>query len=594
MRLGGRYEVRNRFEGGMGVALVCVDIQNNNDICVLKTYKESTENKGLREGFVREAQAWIHLQRQEYLAKIDDIITIDGRTFLKMPYYSAGSLNDRLRKGQITLEEAATYTAQIALGMRYVSDSQKMLHLDLKPDNILIGDRGQALVSDLGLARPIVFSASFFRGGLVDRAKVDAQGIVGTVPYMAPEMLMGVTDLDARADIWAFGLIVYEMVTGKMAFDGPDVQSIAAQILTHSPQHWKEFSNRAAGQLVTFVERCIEKDRTRRYQNFSDVCDGLDACVLTGIGDTKAPFWKRDARLKLTDQATANYWTSEVGNRKSGKANHSVKYTEFMLLKQARQLRAIGKSREAVGVLEQLLGSFDDPHTRINDLWRPHTDQVVLSTLVDGQLTFQLGHPALIEAVEVYLVAAQDLCYDRDMLTAAEHDRYLRLVRHIMRAGPPSAKSAELCGQVFIGRELYDEASEAMAIALQHATGPVRVSSMTVMIVLLSKREEWSALRKFTEECVVPELGDIDDARSQEACARAYQRLGEADKALAYFERSLSLDPDNLWAILQACTCAWNCGRPEEARQWRIMLSRKAPDSHYLAGIDRLIPSLRN
>ena len=594
MNLGDRYKVKTAFEGGMGIAYVCEDLREPGQVHVLKTFKGDPGNRQLREAFIAEVQAWIKLHGQEYLAKVDDVFAIEGRIFLRMPFYKRGSLRMLLQQQKrLDIPHAVTAAAQLALGMRYFSEQHKLLHLDLKPENILIGDNGKALVSDLGLARPVMRGRGIFHGGTVNRERATAAGIVGTIPYMAPEMLLGGSDIDARADIWAYGLLVYEMIVGSQAFDGDDMQAIARAILTQAPADWSTFVSLAPKPIASVIARCIEKDRSARFVGFQDLCNALDTCILTGEGDKKLHFWQRDHRVALLEDSVRYQWTADIGNRERTSYDALYKDTEFMLWKQAERLRTIEKTREAIGVLDQLLGQFDQPSARMHDLWGPRSNQV-FSTLQEGStLHVMMGWPTLVFAYELYLACVLDLYYNRHTISDAERARHGALFEHIARRGYPSAKIAELHGQWLIQQDRLDDAGRVLNIAIETADARSRISTFVCRMILFKTRGDFRGLAEFMRTTVLPEFEELDEWRAQEACARGYQLLRHFEPALGHYARSLELHLDNPWAVKQACICAWNCGRAKEAATWRDSLIRQAPDSYHLADIYEAIPALK-
>lgn len=255
MHIGDRYEVVRTYEGGMGVAHVCKDINAAGQLVVLKTYKEGVSDQKFRAALIQEANAWIALHGQQYLAHIDDVLSLDGSLYLKMPFYANGNLADILENGPLPINDAVRLAAHILMGMRYLSDKAKFLHLDLKPQNVLIGEANEALITDLGLAKSVYQVTGF--PSLGQKQRPEQSGISGTIPYMAPELFKG-GKATASADIWAWGLIFFEMLTGRQAFTGSTFEEIAVSICTKPPADWLRFRETVPRSVFDLVATSIE------------------------------------------------------------------------------------------------------------------------------------------------------------------------------------------------------------------------------------------------------------------------------------------------------------------------------------------------
>ncbi len=127
-----KYKVLDRKQGGMGVVYICEDTIDNS-LVALKTYRSDLETEGLKELFIREAQAWIRVGKGEFILSPEDIVIINGRPHIVLPYCKNGSLSDLLQQGRLSVDTALTLFAQMALGMYRISDVDGLVHQDLKP-----------------------------------------------------------------------------------------------------------------------------------------------------------------------------------------------------------------------------------------------------------------------------------------------------------------------------------------------------------------------------------------------------------------------------------------------------------------------------
>lgn len=588
MRIGDRYQVVRTFEGGMGAAHICKDLRANGPLVVLKTYREDASDQKFRTALIREANSWIALHGQQYLARIDDVLSIDGRLYLKMPFYVNGSLANILEHGALPLDDAVRLAAQLLIGMRYLSDEEKFLHLDLKPNNVLIGEANEALITDLGLAK------CFYRvNGLpsLDQQQLPKQsGISGTLPYMAPELLKG-REATVAADIWAWGLIFFEMLTGHHAFTGSTLDELAIRICTKPPADWLRFRKSVPRSVLDVVATSLRKDVAHRFRSFAQLSEAFDKIVKTGITDEKLPFWQRDDRVLLNDKTTAFHWISEV--RRSGEeVKVSLTFNELTELTRAKRYRTIGNHTSALASLRNILGDDQVWVSKWAELMRARSPGPLHLVTKDLGLDVYLGREALIEVAELRLAIFLDGLYARAPIREQEIEAYRQAALQLTESGLQSPKLTELCGQIFLQTRDFDLAEKLFEQAWCTGTSQVQISAAACLATFYGEKGDLEKLRNFAANKLEPRFADFDDAKAQEACARPYLFLKDAERSLYFFRRSLSLDWNNPWGAMQACIAAWNCGKRIEAKKWRQTLSTIAPNSPLQVQLDRLIPDL--
>src|SRR4029453_13207933 len=200
----------------------------------------------------------------------------DGRPFLVMEYLEGETLDDRLTRGPLPAAEVLRYGAQIADALAHAHNAH-IVHRDLKPSNVMLTSSG-VKVLDFGLARQSAVELGSFTTSTIsfEQRHPTAEGkIIGTFQYMAPEQLEG-RDTDARTDIFALGMSLYEMATGDKAFKGDSQASLIASILIGQPPSIASTRRAPRGErllvaLDHVVDRCLAKDPERRWQTASDV-----------------------------------------------------------------------------------------------------------------------------------------------------------------------------------------------------------------------------------------------------------------------------------------------------------------------------------
>ena len=226
------------------------------------------ENPGMKQRFEREAQAIAGLNHP-HICTLHDIGTQDGIDFLVMEYLEGETLAQRLDRGALPLEDALKVSIEIADALDK-AHGQGVVHRDLKPSNVMLTKTGAKLL-DFGLAKLKPAEQAPTLSGLPTRADLTAHGtILGTLQYMAPEQLEG-KDAGAQTDIFAFGAVVYEMVTGKKAFEGKSTASLIGAIMTAEPPPLSKLQPVSPPVLDHVVKRCLAKDPEQRWRTAGDL-----------------------------------------------------------------------------------------------------------------------------------------------------------------------------------------------------------------------------------------------------------------------------------------------------------------------------------
>ncbi|HEV8435254.1 MAG TPA: protein kinase, partial [Thermoanaerobaculia bacterium] len=263
----GPYEIVSRIgAGGMGEVWQARDTRLDRSVAVKILPAEFANDAQLRLRFEREAKTISQLNHPNICSLFDV-----GENYLVMELLEGESLSDRIAKGPLPLADVLKYGAQIADALDRAHRSG-VTHRDLKPANVMVTRSGAKLL-DFGLAKGPVLDVSVDEA-THQRALTQEGTILGTFQYMAPEQLEGV-QVDARSDIFAFGALLYEMVSGKRAFDGKTKTSLIAAIVGTTPRPLNELQPLTPAALEHVIARCLEKAPEDRWQNAHDVAEEL-------------------------------------------------------------------------------------------------------------------------------------------------------------------------------------------------------------------------------------------------------------------------------------------------------------------------------
>ena len=284
----GPYEIAGPLgAGGMGEVYRARDIRLGRDVAIKVLPAHLSASPDLRQRLEREAKA-ISSLNHPHICTLHDVGSQDGVDFLVMEYVEGETLSDRLHRGRLELDEALQLAIQIADALDK-AHAHGIVHRDLKPGNIMIAKHGIKLM-DFGLAKPTpglsaapavpltpttpTISVAALSG---PSSPLTQKGtVVGTFQYMAPEVLQGV-EADARSDIFSFGCVLYEMITGRRAFEGKSQFSVLGAILDHEPERVSAFRPTSPPRLDETVQRCLAKNTDQRYGCMHDVRIQLEA-----------------------------------------------------------------------------------------------------------------------------------------------------------------------------------------------------------------------------------------------------------------------------------------------------------------------------
>jgi serine/threonine protein kinase len=276
----GPYEILSAIgAGGMGEVYRARDTRLDRTVALKVLPPHLAGRSELRERFEREARTIAGLNHP-HICVLHDIGQQEGINFLVMEYLEGETLAQRLLRGALPLEQVLQYAVEIADALDK-AHRNGVTHRDLKPGNIMITRMGIKLL-DFGLAKWKHVSASA-NSPLSELSTADATAdvpltahgtILGTLQYMAPEQLEG-NDVDARADIFAFGAVVYEMATGKKAFQGKSSASVISAIMSSDPPPISKLQPMTPPALDRTVKRCLAKNADDRWQSAADLADQL-------------------------------------------------------------------------------------------------------------------------------------------------------------------------------------------------------------------------------------------------------------------------------------------------------------------------------
>ncbi len=267
--VGDRYDVLDWIGGGGMAGVYLARHRIHGGFCAIKVLAEHySHDENLVASFMQEARTAASLEGHPHIVRILDIAEGGGLYYLIMNFIEGEDMSSFLdRRGRLTAIETASVIWQVADALSWAHE-RGVVHRDLKPANIRLDSRGQVIVMDFGIAKV----------GATPSALTQMGATVGTPYYMSPEQIIG-SGVDARSDLYALGVIAYQLVTGVRPFEGDNHQAIWHAHQTLTPKPVEELVPEIPRTLSFVIARLLEKDPANRYQSAADVADHLERIV---------------------------------------------------------------------------------------------------------------------------------------------------------------------------------------------------------------------------------------------------------------------------------------------------------------------------
>jgi serine/threonine protein kinase/tetratricopeptide (TPR) repeat protein len=259
-----RYKILEKLGGGgMGVVYKAEDLRLKRNVALKLLPPSLTKNPEYKQRFIQEAQAASILEHQNIctIHEIDE--TPDGQLYIAMAYYPGETLKQKIGRGSIPFEHTFDMVRQIGQGLAR-AHSQGIIHRDIKPSNVMVTGEGVVKIVDFGLAK------------LAGPHQITlASSRVGTIFYMSPEQALG-EDTDHRTDLWSLGVVFYELLTGKLPFEGEHEQAVLYAIVHKSPIPPTEWKKGIPDEAERIIYKCLQKSAAGRYQSAEQLLSDLN------------------------------------------------------------------------------------------------------------------------------------------------------------------------------------------------------------------------------------------------------------------------------------------------------------------------------
>ena len=268
------YRIESKLgEGGMGVVYKARDTHLDRTVATKILPPDKVADPDRKQRFVREAKAASALNHPN-IVTIYDIRSVGGVDFIVMEYIEGQTLEALIPSTGMRPAQALKHAVQIADALAKAHGAG-ILHRDIKPSNVMITEEGRVKILDFGLAKLCEPAELSTEAPTLTRPLTEEGAVVGTAAYMSPEQAEG-RKLDARTDIFSFGSVLYEMVTGRKPFTGDSRLMILSKVLNEEPAPPRDLAAAIPPDLEKAILRCLRKDRARRYQTMADLKVALE------------------------------------------------------------------------------------------------------------------------------------------------------------------------------------------------------------------------------------------------------------------------------------------------------------------------------
>ena len=560
----GRYQVIEELgKGGMGYVYKAEDTKLKRMLALKFLLPELTRDDTAKARFIREAQAASALDHPNIctIHEIDE--TEDEQMYISMACYEGESLKEKIKKGPIKIEEAVDIATQVAKGLDK-AHNKGIIHRDIKPANIMISEDGVAKIVDFGLAK---------LAGQVGISRPDT--ILGTVAYMSPEQAQG-EEVDHRTDIWALGVVLYELLTGQLPFKGEKMQGVVYSILNKEPELITSLRSDIPDHIAKTVDKALEKDLEKRYQNAQELSQDLKQAPPSFFTKAKKsivvlPFENMSPDPEqeyfcdgMTEEIVSDLSRVQTLRVISRSSAMTLKNTKKKIREIAYEVNvkyvlegSVRKAGNSLRITAQLIDAMNDEH-----LWA----EKYSGTLDDVFDIQEKVSCSIVDALKLKLSPEEvNQIAERPIRNVQAYDLYLRARKEILtitETGLENALQLINDGVSIIGD------NELLFGAMGYAY---------FQYFNLGFRKEQGCLQK-VEECAekVFELNP-NSYMGHFLRALSHWKKGNIQEAIREYKKTLELNPNHIDSLMQISYFYTISGKTSSAKPWLARLKEMAP-----------------
>lgn len=625
-----QYQIVEIKKGGMGVVYIARNLKTHS-IGAIKTFKSMVGKKRrLLERFAQEAELWIKLDDHPNIVGAEYVERIGDRLYILLDYIDGSNLRTWIAKGKRTLHRTLDFAIQFCTGMNYAYKKLGIIHRDIKPENILLTRSGILKITDFGLAKTFVLEdrTNEMETGrqlpVVDFSLTHTGEVMGTLPYMSPEQFMAARDVGITSDIYSFGIVLYEMLSGGLPFIGRSPQEFRRLHLEQEPGSLRLTQPHLPPALDELVLRCLRKSPGVRPLDFEVLQADLSHLFWKITGDRYLDVYERGGEYRqkrvlgysaLVDKGHSlrnlKRWEEAMTCYREAASLNPDRTTPWQAL--AECCREMGRFKEAIEYCDQVLTL--EPEN--SDHWG-FKGAIYLKIPGHEQEAHKCLNRALaINPLDTQALVNKAACLDK----LGRFEEALTCCDRVPETDPHAPDALNNKAMVLWGLNQYQDALSCLDMALEIEPEHVEArlnkhlydSEFKDMqkaatqkykewldngLVLFRAKQYQGALECFTQAIkiddkppdawvykadVLTELGDIQKAihcykealKKDNSSFDASLGLGNClfdrgryEEALGYFEQAINIQPENVPALISQGSSLANLGRLQEALEY--------------------------
>jgi tetratricopeptide (TPR) repeat protein/tRNA A-37 threonylcarbamoyl transferase component Bud32 len=567
-----RYIIQSVLKGGMGVVYIALD-QARSKFIAIKTFQDKyLWEETISAQFSREAEIWVNLGKHRNIVQAEMVKIIDGKPFVFIEYVQGKDLETRLREGRLAIDTATDYAIQFCQGMSYAFTTLGLVHRDIKPSNCFITRENVLKISDFGLGKLAIESSRERESSEMNIQKdsdiLSSAAMVGTLPFMAPELFSDIKGASIKTDIYAFGVMLYTMVTGKNPFMDEDPTEIIDRHVTLTPENPVLLNPAVPPSMKDMLLKCLEKDPDARYNSFDEINEELKKLYSEVAGheyaekDQDDAFTEEDwikkgislASLSFHKEALITFDEAlKLNPRSPAKIHKCTSYT------------ALGQFDEGLQCIDEILTIHPD-HWKI---WFQKGDTLRQAGRFDEALACLKKALTLTSQTSAIIGQIGKIFEEQGKLSEA--------LEYYEQALSQNAKIAEVwdCkGSLLMKMNRYETAQECFSEATE--INPRFIDAW------YHRATAFYELGFFTEAIKAHNLAlslNGEFSPSLIGLGNCYRELKDFNRALEFYNKALILSPENIDAHLAKVRLLIDNSYFEEALDDINMILEKTPDN---------------